>query len=127
VTTATAISAPSKKLINDKCIFLCANKKYDPSMTEAEVFEVVRKWWHPRPLVRDEARFAVVYAGEVIVRVYKIRRGSWVEETRGWVFDGNLSKKHTHLVGTFVGDDIRVHEENPYNPALNGFEIMTEG
>ncbi|WP_407343365.1 hypothetical protein [Pengzhenrongella phosphoraccumulans] len=92
------------------CILLRVNKLWSEGMTEDDVYDITRGWWHVGPK-REQAQYAVAVAKGVVRGVFLVHDwrprhyeddGLTPAKKVRWAFDGEPAADQTHLIGLDV-------------------------
>jgi len=102
--------------IKEKCILFYINQTYSPTLSEPEIYDMTRQFWHgvsAETREKNEYNIALAVVDGVIIQVYKIE--AWFEagstlSTRAskgkpnrWEFVGQAQDEH-HLRGRLLVD-----------------------
>ena len=103
------------------CVLLRVSKLWSEGMTDDDVYEITRGWWHVGPK-REQAQYALAVAKGVVRGVYLVH--GWrprhyeddgltpLKKTR-WGFDGEPAEDQAHLIGVDVKDLFPKGAANP--------------
>ena len=92
------------------CVLLRVSKLWSEGMTDDDVYEITRGWWHVGPK-REQAQYALAVAKGVVRGVYLVH--DWrprhyeddgltpIKKAR-WGFDGEPAEDQAHLIGLDV-------------------------